>query len=103
MKYLLEINQVGTKTRNERKINYAYIRIYEGEKTIADWSQSYMCHRILENVTLEKLAEKKEWHFKRGLNRIDGSDWCEIGWSPTVLELVKNFKKGQPRKIFFEL
>ena len=100
-KYLLEINQVGTKTRNGKTINYAYIRIYEGEETLSNWG--YKHHRILENVTLEKLAKDTEWHFKRGRNRLDDSDWCEIGWSPTVLELVKNFKKGNPRKIFFEL
>lgn len=100
MKYLLEINQVGTKTRNDKTINYAYIRIYEGEPTHHEWG---FCNRILENVTLEKRAKDTEWHFKRGRNRLDDSDWCEIGWSPTVLELVKNFKKGNPRKIFFEL
>ena len=101
MKYLLEINQVGTKTRNGRKINYAYIRIYEGEQTLHDWG--FMHNRILENVTLEKLAENTEWHVKRGLNRVDGSEDIDLGFSPTVLELVKNFKKGNPRKIFFEL
>ena len=99
-KYLLTINQVGTKTRNGKTINYAYIRIFEGEKTHHEWG---FCHRILENVTLEKLAKDTEWHVKRGLNRTDGSDDIELGFSPVVLNLVKNFKKGQPRKIFFEL
>lgn len=100
-KYLLEINQVGTKTRNGKKVNYAYIRIYEGEPYRNE--HGFIHNRILENVTLEKLAVNTEWHVKRGLNRTDGSDDIELGFSPTVLELVKNFKKGNPRKIFFEL
>ena len=100
-KYLLEINQVGTKTRNGKKINYAYIRIYEGEKTLSDWG--FMWNRILENVTLEKSATSSNWHVKRGRNRIDDSDDVELGFSSTVLELVKNFKKGDARMISFEL